>query len=234
MKFNIRCYLLGFILTFSTGVNAIPLYLTFDGSLAGYGNTNGITDNVYLEQTFGLSIGTSLSYTVMVDIDSPTGSRIRNDGTVQTLVDESLPRFSVDYFSASYVSGSPIESLEYTDNFSLEANYGQFFYPTIPGQRNSTSLNVGDLLRISSIGIGFEVGQSFGGLDYYSRIPDSSNRSLPFYYRAATTLTSICDRSGTNCISSLGPVSVPEPSTLLLFGLGLTGLIVVRRKRYIN
>lgn len=233
MKFIFRYSLIGFIFTLSTYVTAVPLYLTFDGQLTGYGNTNGLTDEVFLEQNFGLTIGTSLSYTVKVDIDSPFGSTINNDGTVRILEDYSMPRFSVDYFSASYISGSPIESLDYTYNLSLESNYGQFFYPKIPNQRNSTSLNVGDYLRIASTGIGFEVGQSFGVLDYYNRVPDSYPRSLPFYYRASTTLTSICDEYGSSCISSLRRVSVSEPSTLLLLGLGLACFVVIRRKRKI-
>lgn len=128
--------LLGLFLTCYLGLagntQSAPLYYSFDGTIGL------ITDDLGIIADAGLSLGSSISYTILVDTERlATATRV--DGSVHTYPD-TTPDY--DYFFADLISGSEIDEVDggsHNETFSVtEWNIGNDLY-------NSTValLNVG-------------------------------------------------------------------------------------------
>src|SRR3990172_2654952 len=120
---------------------AAPMYYTFDGTVSS------VTDAAGIIAGAGLSVGSAVTYTLIVDF-ATDGSYTRNDGTVYTYTDSAYK----DYFFADYVSGDALWQKDggfrndpgYTAEYNVGVNYIFF-------TQGDLSVNsVDDLLQIWS------------------------------------------------------------------------------------
>jgi len=162
---------------------------------------SGGTDAVSTAASNGLNIGDAVSYTLLVDLD--LGGTYESGGSTVS-ADPTLSSFYVDYIGGDAIG------LNYGDG---ERNYGYF-----DATFNNTFLLSDSALYLTVFGPidSWGIGQSSSFTNFWGE-PTSAN-----FLSGALALTSISD---TNPYAS-----VPEPSSLLLLGLGLLGLTRTRRQ----
>lgn len=203
---------------------AIPQYYTFEGTA-----TSVFDDSGLIASQFGVDfgLGSAVNYTFLIDLDAD-GSYTQNDGTVvthtdYTETDGSTYSYFNDFFYTDFVSGhyistengfhnnpsssgyQPSNISEYNFGLSGVNNYGGQDYGYILGNSQSTYTKIHHFAYTPSswtvgtavFGIA-QVWDGWGGNEKFSEITTD------------LTLTSI--------------TAVPEPSTLLLLGIGLAGL----------
>ena len=145
-----------------------------------------------------------------VGIQSNSFVRINTDGTVQNIVLNTFYGFSQSHFTVDSVGNI------YYDN----PGSGQVY--KIGSNMNATSINTGNF----SMPLGLTADKNGNVF-----IADWSNRDV---VKIQSDGTQSIYASGLNYPGSivLSPVSVPEPSTYALFGIGTIGmLLVIRRKK---
>ncbi len=186
---------------------AVTMYYTFEGTVTGASDAAGAVDNA------GLSVGSTVTYTFLVDLDAD-GAITLNNGADFNYTDSAY----ADFLYSDYVSGDALEQIDggiYDSGYSIaEYNLGYELSDVDFGYLIGNSQD--DLLLLYSyLGVSdWAEGDTIYGYNYAF----DSNGAFSYLY-ANLTLTDI------------SPVSVPEPSTLLLFGAGMLGLIAFRRRQ---
>ena len=184
---------------------AVPMYYTFEGTITVMSDDAGIIADS------GFELGSQVSYTFLIDFDIE-GSYTLNSGEIIDVGD----RINRDTFYGDYIEGSMLNEKDGgfynapTDN--AESNYGIYNWLSLyTGSRNSNvflaiynsnSLELGTTGRVSNT-----VYDSYG---VYSQL-DAQDLVL-------TSITSV-------------PTPVPEPSTIILLGTGIVGMIATRKKQ---
>ena len=179
---------------------ASPVYYTFSGQVSS-------------SQYAAISVGQTVSYTVLVDLDQQ-GYTI-TDSDVGPLVDD--PSSGVDWFLADYVSGDAIAN-DPAFALSSESHYG-FVQSSGSGSNSALKGSNADPSGLDFIYIAgngniadWTLGQSVTGQNQVA----SSVSPFQFAVNSNLTLTSI--NGGT------AAAAVPEPSGWMLFGAGLLGM----------
>jgi hypothetical protein len=211
--FLFRSMAIGIILSVLgvSSVEATPQYLFFEGDVSGFDST---ATESYLGSTYGLSSGAILSYTVLIDRDL-TGSFLLSDGSTAYYADFSNSIGSYDFFYADLINATFLTGIGGDDNYQ-EANRGES--SDYNSGRRDITLDLNNSLHFySNLGSSFSIGQIF----------NVSEGSANSFYYGDVTLKNICD---TNDCSGQ-QISVPEPATIALMGLGLFGLRFSLRKK---
>jgi len=202
--FSVEGLLIATLLAFSQVSFATPLYYTFEGEvnrIAGY-NANSVADAA------GLNVGATVSYTLLLDFDAP-GSLTYNNGATYTYTDYS----GYDYFFADYIAGDALQ-LDYSNyveeyNVGLSYNYYNYYdYSSIAVDDYLYFYNYTDISD-------WEVGTDISAYDYWN----TGYYSYYGFINSNMKLTSISKNYN----------DIPEPGTLLLFSLGLIGLVAGKR-----
>jgi len=121
---------------------AVPMYYTFGGTV-----TIVTSDNAGAIADAGLSAGSAVNYTFVVDFDAD-GFWTQNDGTVNTMTANAY----YDPFYATYISGDALEQVDggiyNADGWAAEMNIG---YDCLIGTCGAIAANSDDdLLYIFS------------------------------------------------------------------------------------
>ncbi|WP_318556467.1 PEP-CTERM sorting domain-containing protein [Geobacter anodireducens] len=183
----------------------------------------GINDSAGFLADMGISIGSHVSYSIVIDLNS-TGTILLNNGTLTNPLDVS----GKNTFYAHYAGSSTITSSNHLSSYNgiQENNYG--------GNNWLTSTFSERWLSISN-------GNNY--LDIYNMFeqPNSSGEwsiGFPWAFGAAFLRNTIFDSSGNSSyfnfvaqITKAESIPIPEPSTFALFGVGLAGNYLFR-KRY--
>jgi hypothetical protein len=197
-------------------VMAVPMYYTFEGEVSFMSGSFDPAD-------YGIDVqmGQSVSYTFIVDTD--LDGYYERDSVQYSLADGN----GYDYFYTELVSEELIPEIYY--------NRYQYHYGTQRDDGTGVQLTGGSLVTIRNAGA---TGQNANGIlsdwtigtelyaqDYFS-IGSVDTGYARYLYESQVVITSIC--TTLDCGAS---VSVPEPGTLTVFGLGLLGMGVLRRRR---
>jgi hypothetical protein len=186
---------------------AIPVEYTIQGRV------QSITDNARIVSDAGLSQGTLVSYTILIDFDRQ-GYRRLNDGSIQTVADS----FFVDFISGPALQ--PVNGGSFNGATDIaEYNYGSFIWGP-ESVWNMNSANNCFTLDILSDPSQWVVGSDFGMFYNYAY---NSTGQCSFLGGGALYITNI---------SYPDPAPVPEPGAFLLFGSGL--LLLISSRKFLN
>jgi hypothetical protein len=196
-----------------SSAQAVPLYYTFEGNIDSSYSRGGTS---YFADA-GLTVGSAVSYTLLVDFDQQ-GSHTHYNGITHTYTDH----YYYDHFLTDYIAGSalmddslgpfsrPHHTAEYNDGYQ-RWNWGRLFtgsdnsWLNIYTGQPAFTLDVGDTLR-------FDERLRTNNSYYYGYEHINGNLSL-------ASISEHYDNAA----------AIPEPGTFALMGLGLVGMCLRRR-----
>jgi len=199
-------------LSINSQSNASIIYYTFEGELGCYSciNPTGNANSVEEVITAGLYQDAPISYIFAVDY---TQQGYEIDGSGNTTLLESDGTF--DYFLIDYIAGDAL-------GYAFESGYDGIYTSHIQSVITADWENfmIGDpwdnfLSVLDNPGFTFDTIEVGDSLLISNGVPTAELQSI-------MTLTSI---------SSVNPVSVSEPSTLLLFGISILGILSLRFRK---
>ncbi len=217
-KYVLAMLIMSFV--FPMSVFSTPIYYTVQGPLGGIWPT--VDDSAGIIADWSYDIGDPIKFTFLVDVDAD-GYYEQNDGTIVYQNDEFHPDGPVrtDYFYAELISGPLLPEKDggcHNNTDDVANKYygrnndiagGAVFFGSDDSYIRIWNLWFG--MDELSIGDHMEIGM--GGYD------DMGNNS--YVYGHGYSITDV---------SSTFPSTVPEPSTILLVGIGLIGLAGFRKK----
>ncbi|TKB23945.1 PEP-CTERM sorting domain-containing protein [Desulfopila sp. IMCC35006] len=216
-------FLIGlFGLFFSYGiVYAYPVQYTIEGQVI---QGPGINDSAgYLSQ-LGIAVGSSVSYTIDIDLAAPA-TQVLSDRTTIPL----LPSSTQDqFYYAHLVAGTTVTTDIWQDSHDGVAEYNLIA---------DEGLVTHDLYMLAATG---NNSLQFVGLSF-----DPNSWVVGSNFRSGYMRSFTYDESGNSSsfnfngrITSIVPAPVPEPSTFLLLGASLLGAglfrKIIRRKRLVD
>ncbi len=194
-------------LVLSGQAKASPMYYTFEGTVSSIN-----TDAAGIIAGAGLSVGSNVTYKLIVDF-AADGTATSNDGTLTTYTDTA----TIDYFFDDYVSGDALHQKDGGYNnvpwAAAEINSGY----------NNLNTASGSYLNVNSADDPLKM------FSFSSRVSDWAVGTVVYGANWAYDSTGAYSQLQTNLtLTSIAPV--PEPSTMLLLGGGLMGLIAFRKR----
>ncbi len=210
----IKNYLIVFvlgILLLASHAHAIMVEYSFRGGITDFDYTPQ-----YIVDELGLSIGHAVQYKFRVDFDLP-GYEVKEYGGIEYQTDNN----NRSYYFAEFVSGDTV----YSDFNNLSGWLDQYYYAyDYTSNEGYSHGRAGKLIggyRYDKISVWkydhiqyWQIGDEFLGAD--SGVYNGESFDL----LSSLTLTEI---------RQLAPV--PEPSTILLMGIGLLGLIAIKSRK---
>lgn len=217
-----RLFLCVLILLFGFLSNsyAVPQYFTFEGS------PTSIFDDAGFAADAGISLGTNIEYVFLVDFDEP--ALITQNGVVTTLRDgntldgDGNIMYATDRFYCDFIGGTVMES----PLASVDEAYNS-------GRMVDSRVDYHDLFQLQGrslydmVSISFEpITEVIIGSNFWSWNRAVSESGSQSQINGVVTLTGISDSNPYDV------APVPEPSTIVLMGLGLVGLAGFGRKKF--
>lgn len=206
------CLLLG---ASAMPATATPLYYSFQGQVI-YSNASAY------------ALGQSVSYVFLVD-QSIDGHSLDGAGNMQPIGDhiEALDFFRLSFYAAyvggdAFTSDNPLSPIRQSCFCGIDQVQHNEVFSALRGSNGD--LGGFDNLDIWSYETRFSdwaVGQSLLAENFVGNGPGELNTS----YSSSMMLTAITEENPL-------PASVPEPSILALFGMGLMGMLLVSKSRY--
>lgn len=191
----------------ASAVRAAPVYYTFEGTISVVNDGAGIVSDL------GLSVGSELSYTIMVDTDR-IGTYTLNNGVVKDF----LHPWGIQSYYAELVSGVILPQVNggvwNSPTVTASSNYGfdHWFQHIYLGSPDSGLYFASFKSSVWELGLNGRISSTgYDAQGRYSQIDLSE-----------VILTNI----------SLSSTPVPEPSTALLLATGLAGLAAIGRRNY--
>lgn len=190
--------------------NAIPQYYTFSGTVTSVLDRTGGIDIT------GFAVGDQVSYTFIIDFDAP-GEHTQYDGDTFPIPDQGYS----DYFYAHLLTSisSPTlpkyDGIEVTNpNIDEFKNHGLDWSGPPPGgplgKITANSFYNEFIVYKMSLVSDWVVGESVNG------------QSKSMIYSGNNTWIDLVNMELE--LTSIRPASVPEPSTMILFGTGIAGI----------
>ena len=203
-----------FLMLGAASTPATPLYYSFQGEVI-YSNASEY------------DLGRSISYVFLVD-QAIDGYGLDGDGNVQPIGDdiEALDYYSLSFYAAyvggdAFASDNPLSPIRQSCFCGIDQVHYDEIFSALRGSNGD--LGGFDNLDIWSYETRFSdwtVGQNLLAENFVSNGPGELNTS----YSSSMILASITEEN------PMHP-SVPEPSILALFGMGLMGLVLVSKSR---
>jgi hypothetical protein len=187
---------------------AAPYYYTFEGQITS------INDGAEIINEAGLTIGDDVTYVFLIDYNKPS-TYTRNNGTIYTYIDNA----NNDYFYFDYVSGSLIEEKDggyyNSDTDIAEYNHGRY---SLTGSNHTVaySRSQDNWARIEAF-LGPMPSWSIGDTLVGAEIAYDSTGASSFFNSSLT-------------VTNISPAPVPIPTSMLLLGSGLIGIVGIKRK----
>lgn len=203
-----------FLLLAAAWASATPLYYSFQGQVI-YSNASDYV------------LGQPVSYVFLVDQDID-GHSLDGAGNVQPIGDEieAADYFRLSFYAAyvggdAFASDNPMSSIHESCFCGIDiVRYDEIFSALRGSNGDLSGFDNLDIWSYETRFSDWAVGQSLLAENFVSNGDGMPNTS----YSSSMTLTAITEENPY-------PASVPEPSMLALFGLGLMGVALASKSR---